>query len=145
MSSSADSVEAAEFRERFEQAIRADGRYAPEAFEFLHQGLENAASSRYGEFMSAEPRHVTGQELCHALRELAQERWGLLAPEVLRRWNIHRTRDFGEMVYLMISLKLMGKQDSDKISDFDEVYDFSEAFGSYRLPIDAEDLQGERN
>lgn len=125
--------------ERFERAVRADGRYPPEAYEFLHQGLELASGLKYGERAGRRPRHVSGQDLCQALRLLARRRWGLLAREVLRRWNIRRTRDFGEMVYFMIDLGLMGKQDSDEIGDFDNVYDFDEALGSYQIAPEADD------
>lgn len=120
--------------ERFERAVRQDGRYAPEAFEFLHRGLELATRRKYGQEPARGPRHVSGQELCEALRLLAVKMWGPLAAEVLRRWNVRRTRDFGEMVYLMIDLSHMGKQDSDDITDFDDVYNFATAFGGYEIP-----------
>ncbi len=122
--------------ERLARAIRRDGRYAPEAFDFLHRGLALAAEHRYGPGAAEKPRHVTGAELCDALRRLARRQWGPLARDVLRHWNIHRTRDFGEMVYLMIDLGIMGKQDSDDIADFDDVFDFRAAFGSYRIVLD---------
>jgi uncharacterized repeat protein (TIGR04138 family) len=124
--------------EQFERAVRADGRYPPAAFEFLQRGLELATRARHGD----EPRergrgrHVTGQQLAHALRILAAQQWGPLAREVLRHWNTRRTRDFGEMVYLLIEIGLMGKQDSDHIADFDDVYDFETAFDSYRIELD---------
>lgn len=118
--------------DKLEREIRRDGRYPPEAFEFLHHGLELATKRRHGDEPGPQQRHVTGQELCEALRVLAIERWGPLALEVLRRWNIRTTRDFGEMVYLMIRLRMMGKQESDDISDFDNVYDFRQAFGAYQ-------------
>jgi uncharacterized repeat protein (TIGR04138 family) len=125
----------AELLERFERAVREDGRFTPEAFEFLHRGLEAAARIKYGKRAGDAPRHVTGQELSHALRLLALSRWGPLAREVLHKWNIRRTRDFGEMVYLMIDLGLMGRQDSDSIADFDDVYDFDQAFSSYTIDL----------
>jgi uncharacterized repeat protein (TIGR04138 family) len=120
--------------ERFERTVREDGRYPPEAFEFLHRGLAAATQAKYADAPEGGPRHVSGQDLCEALRVLAREMWGPLAREVLRRWNIHRTRDFGEMVYLMIKLGHMGKQDSDDITDFDQVYDFATTFGRYEIP-----------
>jgi len=122
--------------EHFARAIRQDGRYPPEAYEFLHRGLEYTTRMVYGGQEVAGPRHVSGQQLCEGLRRLALELWGPLAPLILRRWNINRTRDFGEMVYLLIDLGLMGKQDSDRIEDFDDVYDFDQAFGSYEIPLD---------
>lgn len=74
-------------------------------------------------------RHVSGRELCWALRDYALERWGLLAPVVLRSWNIRSTRDFGHIVFGFIDFDLMRKQDGDSIEDFDDVFNFDEAFG----------------
>ncbi len=124
-----------ELAARFDQAVREDGRYAPEAYEFLHRGLQLATRLKYGERVEGR-QHVTGQELCLALRLLAQQLWGPLAGEVLRHWGIRCTRDFGEMVYLMIDLGMMGKQDSDSIHDFDDVYSFAEAFGQYQIALE---------
>ena len=126
----------AEASERIERAIRQDGRYAPEAYEFLHRGLEFSTREIHGDEPEQGPHHVSGPQLCEGLRELALEQWGPLAREVLARWNIHRTRDFGEMVFLLIGLGMMGKQDSDRAQDFDDVYGFDEAFGSYRFRLD---------
>ena len=128
-----------ELLQRFEQTVREDGRYALEAFEFLHSGLDFASRCKYGERPADEVRHVSGQELAWALRLFALRRWGPLARIVLHRWNINSTRDFGEMVYLLIGIGLMGKQDSDDITDFDDVYDFSTAFESHEIDVDSVD------
>lgn len=125
-------------REKLLRAIRADGRYPPQAYEFLHQGLEYTSRKLFGDKPADEPRHVTGQELCVGLRELALQRWGRLARVVLNRWNVRRTRDFGEMVYFLIEQGMMGKRDSDHIEDFDAVYDFDQALDSYDIPLDAD-------
>jgi len=125
--------------ERYQRAIREDGRYPPEAYEFLHRGLEHTTRLMYGPEAPEGPRHVSGQQLCEGLRALALETWGPLAPAVLAKWKIRSTRDFGEMVFLLVGLELMGKQDSDRIEDFDDVYDFHQAFGSYEIPLNEED------
>lgn len=116
------------------ELVLRDGRYAPAAFEFLHHALERAAAKVHPDD-SAQPRHVTGPQLCEALRELALERWGPLARDVLARWEIRSTRDFGEMVFLMISIGVMGRQESDSLSDFDNVYDFASAFARYEISL----------
>ena len=121
---------------RFEQAIRKDGRFPVEAYDFVQRGLDLAARRCHGDEKGEGSRHVTGQELCLAIRDLAVDSWGPLASEVLRQWNVHRTRDFGEMVYLMIDLGLMGRQDSDSISDFDDVFDFDSVFAEYHIDLD---------
>ncbi len=118
-----------------EAAIRQDGRYPPEAFEFLQRGLELTAQRIHGDPDENRPRHVSGQELARGLRDLALQSWGRLARDVLSRWNIRRTRDFGEMVFFLIELGLMSKRDSDRIEDFDDVFDFDAAFADYSIPL----------
>jgi uncharacterized repeat protein (TIGR04138 family) len=127
--------------EQFGRRIREDGRYPAAAYEFLHRGLAYTTHAVYGSDPPEGRHHVTGQQLCKGLRALALESWGLLAGAVLRQWNIHRTRDFGEMVFLLIDLQLMGRQESDRIEDFDDVYDFDEAFGQYEIPLDSFDQE----
>lgn len=120
-----------------EEAIRRDGRFPPAAFEFLHRAMIATSREVYGERSaeddSDEARHVTGRELCHGLRRLAARTWGPLAPLVLKRWGIRRTRDFGEMVYLLIELGVMRKQESDRIEDFDNIFDIARAFDSVEI------------
>jgi len=112
-----------------EAVIRSDGRYPPEAYAFLHEGLSRAVKKVHGGGQASDgASHVTGQDLCVAMRELAVERWGLLAPVVLGRWNIRATIDFGNMVYLLIRHGYMRKTDEDSLEDFRDVYDFARAF-----------------
>lgn len=109
--------------------IRRDGRYPREAFEFLHEGFEFAVKRVHGE--GPEPagsKHVSGGDLCLALRDLAVQKWGLLAPTVLEKWNIHATLDFGNMVYLLVNNDFMRKTEEDSLEDFQGVFDFKDAF-----------------
>ncbi len=124
---------------QLERLIRADGRYPLEAFEFLRLGLAHATRRVHGVKAAAhdEPRHVTGQDLCLALVELAMKMWGPLAPLVLSRWSIHTTRDFGEMVFLLVEAGFLGRQESDRIEDFNEVLDLSIAFDKYDVSLAA--------
>lgn len=120
--------------EMVERVVRADGRFPIDAYQFLQRGLEYAASHEHGERTESKSRHVTGQQLCEALSALAVKLWGPLASEVLRQWNITSTRDFGEMVFLLVRHELMGRRDSDSIEDFDDVYDFGQVFSAYEVP-----------
>jgi len=61
-------------------------------------------------------------------KKLGVEKWGQLAMLVLKTWDINTTRDFGEIVYLMIKNKWMSAQPTDSIEDFDNVYDFKTVF-----------------
>jgi len=116
-----------------QQVIAEDGRYAPEAFAFLHDGLNRAVQEVYADKTGGEEEHhVSGQQLCHSLRDLAIERWGMMAKAVLNKWNIRATLDFGNMVYLLIENNHMRKADEDSLDDFRDAYDFDKAFGNYQ-------------
>lgn len=101
----------------------ADGRYSHAAFKFVYDGLGYTIKN-----ITQERRHISGQTLCEGLRQMAIERYGLLALLVLNSWGLRTTRDFGEIVYLLIDHELMSAQPSDTIDDFNNVYDFQTTF-----------------
>lgn len=74
-------------------------------------------------------RHITGRDLCYGLRDFATQQYGLLAKGVLRRWQIHRTEDFGAIVFALVENNILRKTENDSIEDFINVFDFNEAFG----------------
>lgn len=89
-------------------------------------------------------RHVSGRELCWALRDYALKRWGILARTVLDSWNVRATRDFGRIVFGFIDFDMMRKQDGDTLDDFNDIYSFEEAFDEpFRLGLGYEDPEDE--
>lgn len=114
------------------QAIRrVDPRYPPEAYHFLREALDFTLASRQ------EKGHVRGQVLLEGIRQFALKQFGPLTLMVLDRWNIHRTEDFGEIVFNMVDSGLLGKTEEDCREDFANGYDFEEVFGS-GLPPEGE-------
>ena len=99
-----------------------DGRYRKEAFIFILAALEYTLSKL------SERRHLTGQEFSKGIAEYAREQYGYLAKTVLAHWGITQTRDYGEIVYLLIDIGLMSKTEKDTIEDFYDVYNFDEEF-----------------
>ncbi|HXF95335.1 MAG TPA: Minf_1886 family protein [Gemmatimonadales bacterium] len=106
----------------FARIAERDGRYSERAYLFVLAALE------FAQGRLPERRHLTGAELAWACRDLALEQFGLLAPTVLGHWGIRSTEDLGRIVFLLIDVGLLARQPSDKIEDFDRVYDFAEAF-----------------
>lgn len=106
-----------------EQIAKDDNRFRPAALRFVYEGLGYTAKKAI-----SEPHHVSGQALCKGLKDLAIEKWGRLAMLVLNSWDIRTTRDFGEIVYLMIKNKWMSAQPTDSLDDFTDVYDFETIF-----------------
>lgn len=79
-------------------------------------------------------RHVTGQQLCHVIRDVALERWGLMARRVLGRWGVETTEDIGQIVFALVNNGWLQKQPTDSIEDFNNVFSFAEAFDqAYRI------------
>lgn len=108
----------------------ATGRYPPEAFAFVRDGLAYTVERVHPnvEDLPERQRHVTGQDLSRGLRDYAIARHGLLARAVLNHWNISRTQDFGRIVFSMLEHGLLRKTAEDNIHDFDDVFDFADAF-----------------
>ena len=104
--------------------------YPPEAFDFVSDGLGHTVSLVHGAGPVDEEdgSHVDGRQLSEGLRDFAIRRFGLLAPTVLAQWNIHRTDDFGRIVFAMIAMKRMNKTEEDRLEDFQGVYEFRTAF-----------------
>jgi uncharacterized repeat protein (TIGR04138 family) len=123
--------------EILERVVEELGIYPIEAYEFVQQGLAYTVSRIYGEETKRGVcRHVTGQQLCQGLRELALRRWGFLAKTVFLRWNVTSTLDFGQIVFSLARHRAMSTRAEDSINDFRNVYDFAKAFeASYRVPV----------
>jgi uncharacterized repeat protein (TIGR04138 family) len=108
-----------------------DGRYNERAYIFVLAALEFAQTRLPAR------RHLNGGELAWACRDFALEQFGLLAASVLTHWGINGTDDLGRIVFLLIDVGLLARQPTDRIEDFDRVYDFGEAFrggAGYRWP-----------
>ena len=113
-----------------------DRRYKLEAYQFVRAGLAYAQDDlglgqepeEDAKYRGGRPlRHVSGQDLCHALREFSHDQFGLLARHVLASWGIRSTSDIGEIVYNLIRIGQMTKSEHDRREDFDEVFDFEQA------------------
>ena len=115
--------------------LQKDQRYHLEAYQFVREGLGYAqkvmkmpATKDDGSESGVKDHHLTGQQLCVALKEYALDRYGYLAQTVLNSWGIYGTSDFGEIVYNLIRIKEMRKSKTDRREDFDDQFEFEDAF-----------------
>ena len=113
---------------RLNRLLESDRCYPRDAYTFLLSGL--ARAQRDGP--AGDPRegrgHVRGHELLEALREQALDEFGPLAFRVLAEWNIHRTEDFGRMVFNLIQADVLSAAEADAPADFADGYAFASAF-----------------
>ena len=128
------------------ELARQDRRYKYEAYAFVfdalhyaHKELGMGATKRSdsGSRKKARPsggqeeeeteNHLTGQQLCEAIRIFALEQYGYMAKCVLNSWGVQSTSDFGEIVFNLIRIGEMRKTKEDRREDFDGHYDFETA------------------
>ncbi|MBI4553617.1 MAG: hypothetical protein HY710_15235 [Candidatus Latescibacteria bacterium] len=112
-----------------------DDRYARQAYYFIMEALKHTLQNLQVH------RHVTGQELSLGIRDYAIQQFGMIARLVFEQWGITRTRDFGEIVFNLVTAGLMRKTDEDSVDDFNDVYDFEKEFETnYRIEVDKSSL-----
>jgi uncharacterized repeat protein (TIGR04138 family) len=127
------------------ELLRKDRRYTFDAYVFVFEALSYAQNVLgMGSESPSEPidlpegdppdepegpqQHVTGQDLCEAIRRYALQQYGFMAKTVLESWGLKTTGDFGEIVFNLIRIGRMRKTAHDHREDFDDVYDFDTAF-----------------
>ena len=115
------------FDEKVEMILAKDSRYARDAYSFVRESLDHTQKQVSKENKGA-VRHITGQELLEGIRQLALNQFGPMAVTVLEEWGIHNSRDFGEIVFNMVEIELLAKTENDNRDDFNNGYDFTDAF-----------------
>ena len=102
-------------------------KFSPPAYHFIRRALDHALRKFKREDMDR-PAHVSGKELLEGFRDLALEEYGPLAKTVLEEWGISRCSEVGEVVFQLVRMGVLGKNDNDMIEDFEELWTFAEAF-----------------
>lgn len=111
------------FRDGIMDRIRLrERRYDERAYLFVLAALE------FCQQRLPERRHISGQELAEACRDLALERFGVMSKLVLEHWGIRNTADIGHIVFALVDLGMLLSQPGDTREDFEEVFDFDAAF-----------------
>ena len=105
-----------------ERLVEIDDRYPVRAYAFVLTALEEVVARL------PRRRHVSGEELVDGCRDLAMRLYGPLAKSVLDYWNVTSTRDFGEIVFNLLEVGVLSKDETDDRADFDDLFDFTEVF-----------------
>lgn len=106
----------------WEQIRLREPRFHEHAYLFVLAALE------FEQARLATRRHVNGRELAAAVRDLALEKFGVMARLVLEHWGVRATADVGDIVFAMVDLGLLMSQPNDSRLDFVDVYEFDEVF-----------------
>ena len=102
-------------------AFTRDPRFDLEAYAFVCEGVD------YTCHKLGQRRDISGRELLDGICDLALDQFGFLARLVFEHWGITRTDDFGDMVFTLVGVGLLGKSPRDSKADFHNVCDLHEA------------------
>lgn len=115
------------FDEMLNDIVERDPRFAREAYHFLREALDFTQKLICKENRGT-VRHVTGQELLDGLRQYALQQFGPMTMTVFEEWGVRNCHDFGELVFNMVENGLLARTEQDSREDFQNGYDFTEAF-----------------
>ena len=115
------------FDEAVDLILAKDSRFARDAYAFVREALAFTQKLAGKESRGA-IRHVSGQELLNGIRKFALEQFGPMVATVFEEWGVKSCRDFGEIVFNMVEIGLLAKTDKDTRDDFQNGYDFTDAF-----------------
>lgn len=104
-----------------------DTRYQRDAYHFVKDALDHT-QKLVARQNREQMRHVSGQELLGGIREYALSQFGPMTKMVFEEWGIKRCEDFGEIVFNLVEIGLLGKTEKDSREDFANGYCFEEAF-----------------
>jgi uncharacterized repeat protein (TIGR04138 family) len=115
------------FDEALDQILAADNRFHRDAYLFMREALD-FTQKIVGRENLGKVRHVTGQELLDGLRQYALQQFGPMAATVFEEWGIRNCQNFGEIVFNMVEIGLLARTEKDTRDDFQNGYDFTDAF-----------------
>ena len=117
------------FADALAELVQEDPRYSEAAYYFIREALDHAIKM-YDKPLEGPGRHVSGKELLQGIRDFALQEYGAMARTVLNAWGIEETADFGHLVFNLVEKNVLGKTEEDKLEDFENGYDFDEAFAA---------------
>ena len=102
-----------ETRRKIDEFCGTYGKYAPDAYEFVTKCVIAQVNS-----LDA-VRHLSAREVIRYIADQLDDRFGILAGNVLEEWKIKTASDIGEIVFDLISLQILSASADDRRADFD--------------------------
>ena len=121
------------FAEVVAEIVAENSKFAPDAYYFVSAALRRSVEKARAEAEGA-PKHVSGQELLHATKDLAISEFGPMGSEVMKHWGVDQATDIGDIVFNMVRSGLLGTSENDSIDDFKNVFDLHKELTTPFLP-----------
>lgn len=108
-----------------------NGKYPEKAYLFAFKILKDLAKNNKNQQKS---ENIKAANLLITFRNYALNEFGPMTASVLQEWNICSCRDLGNVIFDLVNAGVLEKDETDRIEDFEEIYDFNEAFIHPYLP-----------
>lgn len=115
------------FPDAVKKIMLTDKRFSPAAYDFIRRSLDQSLR-KFGKNEEPKPSHVRGHQLLEGFRALALQEFGPLAKTVLNEWGIENCAQVGDIVFQLVQYGVLGKSETDRPEDFQEIWTFTEAF-----------------
>ncbi|MGJ8676263.1 MAG: Minf_1886 family protein [Akkermansiaceae bacterium] len=125
-----------QYMDAIQSIISKNTRYDVAAYYFLKDALDFTVK-KAAEDNNGEHRHVSAKELAEGFSDYAVDNFGPMASTMMSEWGIHQTLDIGNMVFLLIEEGVFGKQESDTLEEFDQVFQLMDVLDSPYAPSKA--------
>lgn len=122
------------FNQIVETITQKSSRYQPQAYFFVREGLDQTTKKIQKLQARDQNTHLSAQELLNGLREHTLKEFGPMSKLVLNEWGLHSCMDFGQIVFELVEHGILGKKESDQLSDFEGHWSFDDAFVIPFLP-----------
>ena len=106
---------------KLDRILAANRKYPRDAYYFV-QGAVNYAVRRY-----SRGTHISGRLLLQAMVEYACREFSILAPEVLKAWDLTQGTNAGDIVYALIDAGILIANEKDSREDFNIPFDLCAA------------------
>ena len=121
-------IQKKDFAEVVKKIAQEDPRYETEAYLFVRRSLDFTWKKSGKTAVKGKAKHISGRELLDGIRELALEEYGPMTKTLFENWGIKKTDDFGQIVFNLVNYKVFGKSENDSPRDFENYYNFKDAF-----------------
>ena len=125
------------FPEVIKEIHASDPRYGKGAYYFIREALDHTLKTLEKD-KSKNKGHVSGTQLLDGIRDFALDRFGPMTLTIMEHWNIRKCRDFGDIVFNLVDYGILGRTENDSLDDFEDGYNFLDAFEQPFLPKDLE-------
>ena len=115
--------------EKLNEILKRDNRYKMEAYLFVLNAVP------YTQTLLHKEKHISGKELLSGIKKLGFQLYGKFVKDVFNAWGVYSTLDFGYIVFNLVEEGLLGKQPTDSIDDFKDVFDFDSGFFNYEIKV----------